>query len=323
MQDLGPAPAPLKPEEIIAQFGQKGGALDQLFEAAKEPQFELERTVQVRKARYNWKMVAGDQFAVPGFASDGNGQEIVDFVSNDYSSDPDQGGAQVAATFPINVLGGDCYKFVAVMGQSAPRVKAVADDPEDKDQLRVAHDADAVLRDAWLKLQVDKKWRTLAFHQFTTGPTYIHTPFVTDRVKYGQSTEPKITVQQQQQPDGSIAHVPAQDGVQTYPNGDVELHIYTVLEVSHPYGIKELEEAGWLQLEVMENRYKLLSLFPDELEQYRDSDPPDEDFGASAAAASEARDAVGNPSGIGRPKKSTDWRFRQLWVRPWMLEAIK
>jgi hypothetical protein len=315
MTNLGEVPAPLKPKEIIAQYGGRGGPIDQLFAAAKEPQFELERNVQIRRARYNWKMVDGEQFISPGDVTDGNGQEIVDFV-NDYGIDGEQsGGAQVAATFPVNVLWSDCSKFVAVMGQSAPKPKAVADDPASLEQLGQAQDADAVLREAWTKLRVDQKWRTLAFHQFTTGPIYIHTPFVVDKSKYGQSMEPQIEVGE----DG----LPVQVGMVPYPNGDVELHTYTVLEVSHAYGGKEIEDLAWLHLEFMENKYRLLDAFPDQLDQYRDSDPPDDEMGASSTAAAEAREAVSNPSGIGRPKNSTDWRFRNLWVKPVHFQAIK
>lgn len=316
MQNLGEVPAPLKPDEIIARYGGPGGAIDQLFAAAKEPQFELERNVQIRRARYNWKMVDGEQFIAPDEVTDGNGQEIVDFVNADYGIDGTQTvGAQIAATFPVNVLWSDCGKFVAVMGQSAPRVKAIADDPSDSEQLGQSRDADAVLREGWMKLRVDQKWRTLAFHQFTTGPSYIHTPFVVDKAKYGQSVEPKISVDEN--------GVPVQDGVVPYPNGDVELHTYTVLEVSHVYGGKEIEDLPWLLLEKMESKYRLLDVFEDKLDQYRESDPPDDEMGASSVAASEAREAVQNPSGIGRPKNSTDWRFRQLFCKPVHFQSIK
>ncbi len=73
----------------------------------------------------------------------------------------------------------------------------------------------------------------------------------------------------------------------------------------------------------MENKYTLLDAFPEKLDEYRDSDPPDDDGTASMTAATEARDAVGNPSGIGRPKKSSDWRFRQLFCRPVHFQSIK
>src|SRR5690242_12189786 len=131
MQPIGPAAPVLTPEQIIQQYGDKGGAIDQLIESCREPQFELERLIQIRKARYNWQMVKGNQFIAPGATNDSSGQEIVDFVSVDSISDTDQTGAQATFAYPFNVLGGDCYKFVAVMGQSAPQTKAVADDPED------------------------------------------------------------------------------------------------------------------------------------------------------------------------------------------------
>lgn len=307
----------LKPEEVIARYGGKGGAIDQLFAAAKEPQFELERQVQIRKARYNWKMVKGEQFAIPGFVGDAtSNDQIVDFVNagSGYGDDVTD-GAQIAATFPINVLGGDLYKFCAVMGQSAPHVKAAADDPSDNEQLGVAKDADAVLRDAWTKLLIDRCWRVLAFHQFTTGPCYIHTPFVADKSKYGVSVEPKVEIGG----DG----MPAENGTQEYPNGDVEFNTYSVIEVAHPYQTKQIEDCAWFQIEFMRNKYALLESYGDYLDEFRDGAPPDDDMGASSTVASEARGAVTNPSGIGRPIESSDWRLRQLFVRPVQFQAIK
>lgn len=319
MQSLGPAPAVLTPEELIARFGGKGEALDELVAAACDPQHEIERLTQIKKARYNWRMVQGDQFSVPGFTDDS--RDMVDFVSVDPASASDQ-GAQAAFAYAFNFLWADCSKFVAVMGQSAPRVKAVADDPGVQDDLRSSVDADAVLRDSWKKLQVDQQWRTLAFHQYVTGPTFLHTPFITDPLKYGQATEPKMRLEEVTQPDGSVTQVPVEDGVETYPNGDVELHIKTVLEVSGPYGKKDISEWGWLKDEFMESKFKLLSAFSKQLEQYRAGDVPDDEFGASETAASEANDSVGNPTGTGRSKKNNDWRFQQWFFRPWMFEAI-
>jgi hypothetical protein len=319
MESLGTPPKTYTAEEILQRWGASGGPLDELVAACKDPTYESERLIQIRKARYNWQMVRGNQFIAPGFTDDGRGQDIVDFVNVDSG---DQDGSQVAFAYPVNVLGGDCYKFVAVMGQSAPKVKAVADDPADADQLQQAGDADAVLRDAWEKLKVDQLWRIVALHQYTTGPVYLHTPFVVDGRKYGRSVEPKVEVQQQMQPDGTIIDVPVEVGVQQYDNGDVELHGYTVLEVSTPYGKKSREELGYLILEYMDSKFRLLDAYPDQLDKYRTSDVPDDDLGASATAANEARESVSNPSGIGQARKSNEWRFRQFWVRPWMLNAV-
>lgn len=319
MTELGPAPAAIPVEEIIARWGKPSGPLDELVKAAHEPAYELERLTQLREARRNWRMVQADQFLSPDFVNNGsNGEQYVDFVTVDGSNGDAQTGAQTSPVIPLNFLGGDLYKYVAVMGQSAPHVKAVADDPTDNDELRSSTEADAVLREAWAKLLVDQLWRVIAFHQYTTGPTFIHTPFVTDRLKYGETTEPKVELVD----DGSGNQEPQQVGVQTYPNGDVECHVCSVLEVTVPYGAKQLEDCGSLDYEYMESKYKLLAAFPEQLDKYRTTDPPDDDFDAASVEAATARDSVSNPSGVGRPKSSSSWRFRQLFRRPWMFEAI-
>lgn len=316
MQAIGPAPATLSPEDFLSVYGEAGGPLDELVMAARDPENEEERLSQIRKARRNWRFVQGDQFITAGWANEAH--DFVDFVD---VGAPGAGQPQMEP-HAFNFLWADCSKFVAVMGQSSPRVKAAADDPGVADDLRSAVDADAVLRDCWKKLQVDRLWRTIAFHQYVTGPTFLHTPYVTDRMKYGESVEPRVRLTEVPQPDGSIRQRPVQDGVETYPNGDVELHVATVLEVSGPFGKKTLEEWGWLRYEYMESKYKLLSTFPEKLNEYRATDVPDDDLGASQTSATEAADAVGNPTGMGRTKKRSDWRHQQLWFRPWMYEAI-
>lgn len=317
MTELGPVEKPLTNEEILAKWGDKDGPLEELTKACKDTSHEFERLIQIRKAWYNWLMVRGNQFLAPGFTSNWNGDEIVDYINVDSSQGPDENGSQVSFAYPINVVGGDCYKFVAVMGQSAPRVKAVADDQQSSDELQVASQADAVLRDAWMKLKLDSLWRTMAFHQYTTGPTFVHTPWVTDKIKYGQSFEPKIEIQDS--PDGPV---PVETGKIPYDNGDVEVFIRTVLDVSVAYGPRDLRECGWLIDEQMVNKFKLLSDWPEKLSKYRTSDPPDSDTGASLNSAAQAKDSVGNPSGIGRPRKDNEWRRRFIFTRPWMFEAI-
>jgi hypothetical protein len=320
MEIIGTPPKVYSPEEIIKLWGGSGSALDEVVKAACDPQYESERLIQINKARYNWQMVKGNQLIAPGFTDNGQGQDIVDWISVEGSQGND--GSQASFAYPVNVLGGDCYKFVAVMGQSAPQIKAVADDPADAEQLHQSADADAVLREGWEKLKVDQQWRIVALHQYTTGPVFFHTPFVVDGRKYGRTVEPRIEVQQIPQPDGTIAEMPVEAGVEQYDNGDVELHLYTVLEVSIPYGKKTLAECGWLVLEYMESKYRLLDAYPDALEQYRASDVPDEELGVTTTAANEARDSVSVPSAVGRTKKTNEWRFRQIFVRPWQLQAI-
>jgi hypothetical protein len=162
----------------------------------------------------------------------------------------------------------------------------------------------------------------LPFHQYTTGPSFGYTAYVVDRQKYGETVEPDISIEEIPQPDGSMLPVPVPGQPQVYDNGDVELHICSILEVAVPFKMKALSDPGWLNYEYMENKWLLLSRFPQQLEQYRQADPPDEDADAVASASAEARDAVTNASGTGIPRKSTEWRFRQAWADPHLFEAI-
>src|ERR1035437_7144104 len=133
MQVLGPGPQPLTPQQIIKDHAD---SLRQVSEAATDPQFEMERVCQINKSWRNWRMVRGDQFLIPGIVDSPFGQ-IVDFVGMSGDDNP----ADSKLLRPVNILGGDCYKFSAVMGNSAPRVKAVADDPEDPESIDKAKNA--------------------------------------------------------------------------------------------------------------------------------------------------------------------------------------
>ena len=130
MQEIGSAEPVLSKDEIIARWGGPGGPLSHILDAARDPLHESERLIQIRKARYNWRFIGGDQFIAPGFTSDYMGQETIDFVSADAYPDPDENGSQIGTAYPVNFSGGDCYKFVAVMGQGAPKVKALPDVPD-------------------------------------------------------------------------------------------------------------------------------------------------------------------------------------------------
>ena len=324
MQLLGPAPEVLRPEQIIAGYK---SSLDQVVQAASDPQYEFDRQIQLNKARLQWHMVKGNHFAVPGMVDTANGR-IADYVGWANAPTSEDNGADAKFNYAINLIGGDCYKFVAVMGNSAPRVKAVADDPSSPSNQDAAKNADANLRDLWVKWKADQKQRVLAFHQYTTGPIYGRTVWVTDGRRYGRTVEPKIDIQDQQMEDGSTVPMPIDAGVQTYENGDVELHLYTVLEVEHPYMAKDLEEVPYLKCEVMRSKWDLLEAYAGEdgqagpLEQYRDGEPPDDDTNASSNTAAEARESVATPSGTGRSRRKDQWRFREWWLKPFLYEAI-
>jgi hypothetical protein len=319
MQEIAPAPPTLTPGQLMTAGKD---ALEQVIKAAVDPQYDFDRQIQLNKARFQWHMVKGNHFAVPGMVDTAYGR-IADYVGWANAPSSEQTGAEAKFSYAVNLIGGDCYKFVAVMGNSAPRVKAVADNPHDPTNTDAAHNADANIRDLWVKWRADQKQRVLAFHQYATGPTYLRTPWVTDGRKYGTTVEPKINLQDQANEDGSTSTVPAEDPMpQVYENGDVELHIYTVLEIEHPYMAKSLEECPFFKCEVMRSKWDLLEAYGDILEPYRDQEIPDDDVTAASNTAAEARESVATPSGTGRQRRPNMWRFREWWLQPFLYEAI-
>lgn len=315
MEVLGAAPAALGKADIIRRYDK---SISEIIKACQDPQFESERQTLVNRARRAWLFIKGNHFQVPDVIDSQYG-EIFDFVPYD------GGGNEAKLCPPVNFVGGDLYKFMAVMGQNAPRVKAVADDPEDVDNMTIARNADVNIRDLWAKQKIDRAWKGLAFHQYTTGPVFVRGLWNTDASKYGSTTEPKIEITTT--PDG--IPVPSVTGETTYANGDAEIRLYSVLEVAIPWESKTRDDIDWLRCEVMRSKWKLLHEYrskdpnsPSPLEKYRDEDVPDEDYSQSTTAAQEARDAVSTPSGAGQAKKTGQWRFSEYWVKPFLFQSI-
>jgi hypothetical protein len=322
---IGPASEALSNEQIMARYGKEIG---EVIAAAADPQYDYERQVLINQARLNWQFVKGNHFNVPGMITTPFGQ-IADYISFDGASGQEESGADIRLCPPLNVIGGDCYKFMAVMGENAPKVKGVADDLDDPESVAAGHDADVNIRDLWTKNHLDRKWKIPAFHQYTTGPCFIRGIWNADARKYGQSMEPKIDVVPA--PDGSP--MPQVNGEIPYPNGDAEARFYSVLEVSVPFDATELDDS-WLRFEIMLSKWQLLARYKSDktdaqgraiqspLEKYRDSDVPDDDFSGSSASAQEAREAVVSPTGAGRSRKPGFWRFNEYWLPPNLFEAI-
>ena len=313
------APPMAATEQSVLPPEDQREALRDLVRQCLNDEFDSERRVQIARAQANWLMVQGHHYLAPDFVDDGEGGEIAQLI--DATADY-EGTRQPIAT-AVNWLGGDCWKFVAVSGQAAPNCKAVADDPEDPESIRAAKVANANILDLAEKWDVRRKAREIAFHQYTTGPAFLYTSYVSDGDKYGYSEEETVELQPVEGPDGTITEVPVPGAPKQYPNGDVEMRVCNVLEVTVPYGRKNLRECEWISYEYMESKYRLLSLYRNELKEARDDEASDERGTDSQQTAERARSAVQEPRKSGKGKQKNAWLFRRVWLRPFMYEGIK
>lgn len=316
----GPAEGVYTNEEIIKRFND---ALTQTTKAAADPTYDFERQVLIAQARLQWLMFRGQQNVGLGLSQNDYGGTQVDYVPFDYGSGQEETGADVRLCPNMNVLGGDGYKFMAVMGSSSPRVKAIADNLRSPEDIAAAHCADVNIRDLWIANKIDRKWKIPAFHLYVTGPCFIRGFWNTDKVKYGASKEPKLQIIQG--PDG--LPIPQQIGIQEYANGDAEISFHSVLEVSIPWQAQEL--AGHpLKLERMMSKWALLAKFPGvdgelgPLDQWRDGQVPDDEITGASVSAAEAKVAVTVPSSTAQGKRSNEWRFTEWWIPPHLFESI-
>ena len=307
---LGPEPDALNNTEIIARYDRQ---LTELLKAATDSNFEFERSALINSARYQWLLVKGTN---PTLGINQSGEP--DWMDGGSGGTPEQeeSGASIRLCPQVNYIGGDCFKFIAVMGSSSPRVKGVPDDLRNPDDISSAHCADTNIRDLWTKNKIDRKWKVPAFHLYTTGPCFIRGFWNTDAVQYGESVEPKISVVTGA--DG--LPMPEIVGTECYANGDAEISFHSVLEVSIPWEAKELRN-NFLRLERMMSKWSLLAKYPGPLDQYRGGEVPDDDASAASAAAAEAEQATSTPSGMAS-RKQNQWRFTEWWIPPHLYEAV-
>lgn len=322
---MTPSPAPeqespdLNVDQLIELLGDD---LDTLAREAIDGEYANERRIAINRAKRNWKFVKGDHFFAPGWVDDGD-REYVDYVSVDGS--PEDNGAAQKFCYPVNVIGADCWKFVAVMGQNAPNVKCVADDLDEQASIDAARKADISVVDFKAKWKSDAKQRDLAFHQFTTGPVFGYTNYVTDGRKYGTTKVPKMELVPQQQPDGSTIILPQQVGEQEYENGDVELNLANILQVAIPFGKKELKQCEWLRYEYLESKYTLLKLYRKRLKAHRNDEDGTRGSTRDSATntAIQAQESTAVPSGLSKTWKRSHWLYSQTWFEPQMFEGIQ
>ena len=187
-------------------------------------------------------MYRGFQWTSPVF-NNGNGSISIGPVSGTYGFGGSDNEDGPAFDYTQNIFRGYGNKFIAAIGQRAPNVMVMPDDPDNEDDIRRAKNAEACnsILDSWWN--IDERSVEAATYVWTTEPAYIYTPYVADAVLYGTHAEPKFEVVNHQM----LGPIPMQTGTIQYPNGRVQCHILDSTKVSVPFGVKaDLDYCPWL-----------------------------------------------------------------------------
>lgn len=340
------------PEQMRMQLAP---ALEFLTQQQIVSDVDREKVVQYSDIRRNHLYWEGKQFLYPVVL---NGQ-VVDFsaASGSLLSTSPSDAQNRAYDYVINYIRGDGRKFIAVVGQRAPNVKARPNRPKDEHGLRLARRADemaALLRSHWAVEQVH---RQICLSLWKNGTTFVYTPYVSNGDLYGFTEEPQIeavpgpigedafhcmvcgaTTPVSQMPLESGAcpqcgsplgpeslqpapkgMIPQVTGTQRYPNGSVEIHVASGMEVTTLFYVRNLRQAPWLWYEYMEHRSVLLQIYPQLRAMLKDESPGP--MLTSSSAGQVTRDIASSPNST-LMQRANRWLYQRFWLRPGMYQLL-
>jgi hypothetical protein len=309
VQEIAPAEQYVVTEQDLVQ--KHGDELTRVL-GELDAEIEADRIRQIYTALRNILYWQGNQYVVPKFnAADGT----FDVVGVAESKDK-----QMFRSV-YNVFEADGLGFIGAVAPRAPNPIAKPDNPEAEDQEQMARAANGLLRYYWQLWDANAKQKTLAYHGWTTGPSFGYTYYNSDKHKYGATRQPKIELMPAEVGVADVP-VPTVNGFEEHPNGEVELKILNLLYVTMPYGTSELGDAPWLDYECLDMPAILLDLYGEELEK-EVQDNADGDSAAKQAAL-QAQQATYSPSAKGESSwKQHQWRHSRRWVRPVIYSLIK
>lgn len=204
--------------------------------------------------------------------------------------------------YVINQIRGDGRKFVAVLGQRAPNVKAVPNRLDDEAACRMARRVNDLLAELRSRWPIGRVQRQLALSLWKNGTTFAYTPWVADGRKYGWVEVPNLELQAAPigeprlrcpecgllgppeaaacqgcgRPLSSDDLIPPEEAELAmpvaeptrYPKGDVELHLATIFKVTTPFYGDSIDSLPWLWFEEEKHQSVILSTYDDGLHPY-------------------------------------------------------
>lgn len=310
------SPGKVPEKELISLAGQD---LKRVIYKELELPVEANRQLQISMARKSYLYMDGKQYLAPQMSPDGRSWDWkpVEIEEKD--------GKKRKFASVYNIVYADGVKFVAVVGQRPPNVKAVPEDPMLAQHVGMASDADTAALFLHKQWNIRRRMKEVAFYLWSTGPVFFHTRFISSATKYGTTSVPNIEFRQEQfraagiectvcgtvaeaqecpacsAPLNPLAYqgeivveVPYQNGVKTYPKGAVELGLKTIFEVGVPFGARTLDECEWLTHDEMETEWRMRSMYNLEGLDITGSD----NERGSVADAQHAKEMIESPNGV-------------------------
>jgi hypothetical protein len=340
--------APSK-EQLIAQLK---GDLAGLVTSDVRGDVDVEKTYQYAQARRNELYMRGKQYLAPVMVN----SEIADYSPVGTVKYGAQQGNSGRYDHTINILRGDGRKFVAVLGQRAPNVKAMPDHSDDEVAIRRSRRADVEARKLHFDWRVDREQRHLALDLWQSTTTFAFIDWVADGQKYGYTEEPVYETEEQEVAPASFhciqcgattpadamdascatcgapftpddlrpaqtTQVPKLVDVKKYPKGAVEFHLANVFTVTTPFWAKSIEDLPWLLYEYEEHRGRLMAAYPQLREKLKTDSGVNTDGGGSAAQGTFARETLASPTGVASTRKNRVL-YTRVWLRPLMYEIV-
>ncbi len=342
---------------------------DPILEALKGPVGKLiqddvrlaidpEKIVQYADIRRNELYWRGNQYLDEVYSGNGN---LVDYQPingtwREFQNNDDSAGMYSTV---INDFRGYGRKFIAVLAQQPPNIKAEPNDDQNEDHIRRAKMAQRLgdqLHQLW---DIKNQNRKLFLTYFKDGTAFGSTKFVADSEKYGYTEEAVMGMQETPLGEATArcvncgAESPAPDGqpppqcpdcgqpmgpedvqpaetamtpqptgeMKRYSNGSVEHRVESGLRVTTPYDIEELTDAPWLLYECELHKGKIFQAYPSLRKKFQNAGGESYGAGGSATTSGQiTRDLATSPSATYIAPRKNRLLFTQVWMRPTMYE---
>lgn len=356
------------PSKGMDKSSDKSG--DELLQAIKGPLLRLidddvrnsidpDKVYQYAEIRRNELYYRGNQYLDEVYNNQG---QLVDYQPIQGQWHSETQGDQNAFETVVNDVRGYGRKFIAVLSQAAPNVKAVANDKTNSESVEIAEKAQKIadlLHNLW---DVKKQTRKLFLTMYKDGTPFGFTEFVADGEKYGYREEPIMEMQpvpisppvyncpqcglstpvQNMEADpvacpqcfrpffpedyseAETAMLPQQVGTKKYANGCVEHRVESGLRVTTPFDIEELSQADWLLFEYEKHKGRIFQAFPWLRNKYRGAGDVAYGPGGTATTSGQiTRDLASSPSGTYITPRKNRMLFSQVWLRTTMYELAQ